>query len=421
MGNFILNSLPFTIKTKRHAKDVAKANSIIEFSAHDIEILQEDDINKVAFASAKEIKDKQPDLLYVRFKLVHEGVNNNKDAFKKEDLKTAESTPIHKGINWEHGEPVIGVIYASKFVDPSEDGKQSKGKTEGSYIVCEAAIWKIRYPDLAKKIIKRHAEGSLRFSMEVYYSGVECSSCGAYFSAHDFKDGEYCEHLNNRFNVSASDNTIGRYLRGIIFGAAGVVEDPADVQAESLAIAKNREEVVTLDKVKIEMTQEELDSYVKKALAEHSSTTELEAIKKELTDVKASIETLTKEREELKAQLQKVSAEKDTMKTEYDTYKAEIEKKILENKRVSEFKSAGGTMPEKEDEQKAFIETVLSMSDAAFTLYLQSVKPVSASKKDTVGLVPASGSVNKSNASKNKTAVGELEASAVVAAFLAES
>lgn len=399
-----------------HLQPLSKA----ELEIFDVEIIEEKQINDKAFAKAN--IEKQPDLLYVKFKLVHEGTNKNKDGFKKDDLVKAEKTPINKALNWEHGEPVIGVIYASKFVDPSvseAEGASSKGSKDGkAHIVCEAAIWKFRNPDIAEKIVNRYKNQSLAFSMEAYYGGVECSVCGAYFKSDEHGEGTYCEHLNNRFETAqaADGSQITRYLRDFIFGAAGVVENPADVDAEALALASNktqREEVSTLDK--FEMTKAELDAKIKEAvdtaLAEAEGAADLEALTSERDELKVSNEALVKERDQLKTDLETASKERDQVKSDFDSFKSQLETEKVQLDRLNQLTEAGVSIPDDDAAKAKFIGTIMSMNDEAFALHVESIKSISKASNDketsTEREVPAKGSVKASASTNEKKTAAE--------------
>lgn len=201
----------------------------LNIEVNDLKILESNEVDsdKLSKAGIKRNKD----LLYVRFKLCHEGANKNKDFFTREELEDNYDTALFKPINWEHNKHrIIGCIYDVKFVDPNSDGTSSATSSK-PYILCDAAIYKYQFPVQAQIMKERFDSGDLKFSMETWYEAAECSSCGQKFD----KSQDYCEHLNNR--VSASSTT-SRILRGLTFGAAGVVKNPADVDAVGLSVAK---------------------------------------------------------------------------------------------------------------------------------------------------------------------------------------
>jgi hypothetical protein len=389
-------------------KEEEEKESNYKFRIAQVDILDEGRMNQAAFAKAG--LEKQPDLLYVRFKLMHEGGNKNLDWFDRDELKAAAGTPVLKHLNWEHGEPTIGTIYYAEFVDSSANG--TAGATSKAHIIAEAAIWKFRYPEIANKMITRHSKGTLAFSMEAYFTQAQCSKCGEIFAASDHPEGTYCEHLNTRFDTMASadsEESVYRKLQGFILGGAGVVEDPADIDAEALALARSKE-VKTLDK--IELTQAELDAKIAEAVKDALAEAAKEANVGELTEradaaeatvaeqktalesAKETIETLTTERDETKAELQEL---KD--KAAWDVKAAERKQALDE---------AGYVAPEKEEEAEEAFAKFVDMSEDVFALFITTVKSGAKSKpagsSQASARVPAAGGKKKTSEEKSLAA-----------------
>lgn len=374
------------------------------FNIASVDIIDESNIHKAAFVKAG--IDKQPDLLYVRFKLMHEGGNKNLDWFDTDQLQAAASTPIHKPLNWDHGEPTIGHIYYSEFVPAQANA--AIGTVEGAHIIAEAAVYKFRYPKFAKKMIARHQKGMLAFSMEAYFTEAECSQCGEIFAAADHPDGTYCDHLNKRFEPTAGasgQSPVFRKLRGFILGGAGVVEDPADVGAEALALAKTKEER-TLDK--IELTQAELDAIKQKALEEARAEVKKEANVEELRERAETAEKeLSKAKEALASATQtveKLTAERDEAVTAKKALEEKVAFETKANERRSVLDEAGYAAPEKKEEAESAFATIMDMSNDVFTLFIAQVK--SGSKKPTGAAsasarVPAAGGTTKASVSSD--------------------
>lgn len=178
---------------------------------------------------------KNSDLMYIEFILCHEGVNKNQDAFLSEDLQSSASTAINKPINWEHRNVNIGVIYESSFVSVANLTEEAKASYQGfdplekDFVVCKACIWEYKHPREARIMRDRHAEGSLRFSMENLFGQAKCSQCQEVFDS----PSEYCDHLLTR-------NQTGQASRIFIdsnFVASACVYNPADEGAVNLALA----------------------------------------------------------------------------------------------------------------------------------------------------------------------------------------
>jgi hypothetical protein len=183
---------------------------------------------------ANKLEKTDEDLLHVRFILCHEGANNNKDGFMLSELQENYETAVYKDINVEHTDKIVGVITASRFIDKPEDASfasMAKAEDFKPHIECDAVIYKYKFPEVADEVVLRHSLGSLRFSMETWFNAAKCDKCDAEFVAAE----DYCDHLANRF-AEGSDET--RWLVGITFGGAAVVENPADKDAKGLSVAQ---------------------------------------------------------------------------------------------------------------------------------------------------------------------------------------
>lgn len=180
--------------------------------------------------------DKTNDLMFCRFKLCHEGGNENNDKFVLEEMKQAYATIKFKPIDWEHTDKNIGVIYDAQLIVPETS---DASVNELSYILCDSYVWKYKHPDEAKEIYRRYAEGTLRYSMEVYFKKAECSVCGGVFD----KIEGYCDHLLTRL----VDKKAFRIFREMTFGGAGVVKKPADKDATGdLVVASENKDYTIL-------------------------------------------------------------------------------------------------------------------------------------------------------------------------------
>jgi hypothetical protein len=351
---------------------------ILTIGTEDITIIERTEIEgSIALekALAAEGMTKQKDLMYVRFALAHEGTNKNRDHFNRSELKAATKTPVLKAINWEHGEPVIGTIYRSRYLeveDPSFASASKDGKR--GRIECEAVIWKYRYPAHAKDMLERYKEGKLKFSMETYFSKCTCTECGEIFQSKEHSEGTYCDHLNYR-KTPGLEAKAARSLQGNVFGGAGVVGNPADVDAGALAIAKesSRKEGSSVAETKT-FTQAELDSAVEKAADEAIAKLKKG---KELEKAKADVEDLAAKLEEAATKIRTAEQERDDAKAEVETIKNDIAKAKAVAGRMKELASAGYVMPEGEENIKSFRETVAELTDNGFKLLLDSVTPVS--------------------------------------------
>lgn len=355
-----------------------------------------EDVDKEKLAKAAKLESVDPDLLPVSFKLVHANQNKNKDIFDAKDLELAKNTPKLKPLNWQHVEPIIGVMYDSDYIEASEK--------EDAHLLVDSVVYKYRYPEYANEIIDRHNNDTLRFSMEVWFKEAECSVCGHTASKQD----DYCEHLKNRY---IPGSTSARILRGIVFGGAGVVDNPADVQAESVSLGENhsKEDIMpknTEGKIVFD-TQAELDSFIKEKIDEVSKAEEkdemIENLNTEITNLKTELENVSKELETEKANIVKLTEEKEVIEKEFASFKENLEKEKTLEARIVELVDAGVVIPESTKEK--FHESVKEMSEEAYTMYKEllvaSIKE-KANNTEEENDTPPVDVPNSSNASNNK-------------------
>lgn len=373
----VIDSIPEVVveeNTLIHA-DLKPEGHDIELFAQDIEILadvetdnQEDLDRAVAFfgEGKSSTVEKQKDLMYVKFKLVHANTNKNKDHFTREELKNAEKTPILKLLNWGHDQNTnIGVIYQSKYVESKENG-------EPDYLQCIAAISKYKFKTYAEQILNRYNKGELFFSMETWFKEAQCSVCDEVFSTGE--EG-YCNHLSNRL---AEGSSAARILRQITFAGAAVVENPADVQAGALALASkkpNLKEGNIVDKI---YSQAELDAAIEKAIAQaianSNAETEKTALALKVEELDQLIQKYTKMNEDLTAQntellLQKEEIEKSvaSVTEEFENFKSQVAAEKLATDRLAQLIAVGYTVPDKEDDAYAeLMDNLRTASDKSF-------------------------------------------------------
>lgn len=205
---------------------------------------------KNSFASLAEREDLQldPDLMYARFIMAHEGANANGDFFTNEVLVRAQHTPRFKPIDWEHGQPMIGSILDSRY---SED---SEGR---GYIEAIGVIWKFIYPELAEQVKEQSVTGGLKLSMECYFKEANYKYGEQIFDQDQAEELSIVEYVGREY----MGHKVFRVFKDVIFGGVGVVANPADKEAVFLAVAKKQaEEVIETNEVISALSDEQIKS-----------------------------------------------------------------------------------------------------------------------------------------------------------------
>jgi hypothetical protein len=213
---------------------VKKLDKSLSIGIDKVEHLTFEDVKKSLAGYQDEIPQLDPDLMYIRFIMAHEGANGNGDTFTNEVLAKAQYTPRHKPVNWEHGQPMIGTILESQYKeDPNGRG----------YIEAIGVIWKFIYPELAEEVKTKASTGELRLSMECYYKDA------SYKYGDNLYDSESAQVLNLDSYVGREymGQKVYRIFTDVIFGGVGVVKNPADKEAVFLAVAKKKDEEAPID------------------------------------------------------------------------------------------------------------------------------------------------------------------------------
>ena len=181
---------------------------------------------------------KQADLLHVEAVLVSEGINDNDDAFLREELKRAISSPLLKPMNWQHNdEKILGAMYAVEARDL--EGNTLSAEEIGDQpieLVVQGVVWH-QLPHIkvtAEEIVQRVERGDLFVSMECWFDDYEY---GLYTQAGELFDriARKPETAFLEANLRSNGGTgryngmrIGRALSGVSFGGIAFVDRPAN-------------------------------------------------------------------------------------------------------------------------------------------------------------------------------------------------
>lgn len=180
----------------------------------------------------------QADLLHVEAVLVTEGMNDNDDAFMREELKRSISSPILKPMNWQHrDENILGAMYAVEARDL--DGNHLDAEDIGDQpieLVIQGVVWH-HLPHIkstAEQIVSRIEGGDLFVSMECWFDDYDyClyTKAGELFDRISRKPETAFLDRHLRANGGSgfyNGMRIGRALSGVNFGGIAFVDRPAN-------------------------------------------------------------------------------------------------------------------------------------------------------------------------------------------------
>ena len=216
-----IREIRFARPSKLDKKRVASALSTLSRTLNGVDELQ-----------------KQADLLHIEAVLVSEGINDNDDAFTRDELKRAISSPLLKPMNWQHNdEKILGAMYAVEARD-LEGNALTVDEIDAQPIelVVQGVIWH-QLPHIkvtADEIVQRVERGDLFVSMECWFDDYEY---GLYTQAGELFDSiaRKPETAFLEANLKANGGTgryngmrIGRALSGVSFGGIAFVDRPAN-------------------------------------------------------------------------------------------------------------------------------------------------------------------------------------------------
>lgn len=194
-------------------------------------------LSTFALPGVDELKS-QADLLHVEAVLVSEGINDNDDAFLREELKRAISSPILKPMNWQHkDDQILGAMYAVEARDLQGNALAAEEIEDQTIeLVIQGVVWH-HLPHIkatAEQIVQRIEKGDLFVSMECWFDDYEY---GLYTQAGELFDSiarkPETVFLDRHLRVNGGTGKyngmrIGRALSGVSFGGVAFVDKPAN-------------------------------------------------------------------------------------------------------------------------------------------------------------------------------------------------
>lgn len=179
---------------------------------------------------------KQPDLLHVEAVLVSEGVNENDDAFIREELAKAIASPVLKPMNWNHkDDQILGAMYSVEARDLDGNKLEEIGD-EPFELIIQGAVWH-HLPHIqttAETIVQRIEKGDLFVSMECWFDNY---NYGLYTQGDELYDliprNSDTVFLDQYLKANGGTGRyngmrISRALTGINFGGIAFVDRPAN-------------------------------------------------------------------------------------------------------------------------------------------------------------------------------------------------
>ena len=292
---------------------------------------------------------KQADLLHVEAVLVSEGINDNDDAFTREGLKRALSSPILKPINWQHkDDKILGAMYAVEARDFNGNIVEEIGD-EPVELIIQGVVWHYlpHIKATAEQIVKRINDNDLFVSMECWFDSYDY---GIYTEAGELYDlverNDQTAFLDGYLRANGGvgkykGKRIGRALSGVNFGGVAFVDRPANKRSfilNQFAFDPNdifdgvnaqedgldQDQVVTNNVVSDEnptlevnmndvnrsaasadgLNQQAVQAAVQKALAEQKGKEQAERMVAELSDTKQALASTKDELAEAQSRLE---------------------------------------------------------------------------------------------------------------------
>jgi len=370
--------------------------------------------------SKAENKD-QIDLYYLSSVLVSSGWNKNDDVFDAKEMWEARSTPEDKQFNYMHNEKdIIGHItgnYVTDFSGNKLDNKLSweeAGSPTDFNIISTGVLYKswsdMDLRERMHNIIEEIEEGKWFVSMECMFPNFDyalrTSEGQTKIVAREDASAFLTKHLRAYGGTGKYEGyTVGRLLRNISFSGKGLVSKPANPRSvilnDNQSFSEFESELVTVSSIKennmSDVLQKQLDD-VKAELNEARATNETmkqemeaqksEAIESQLETFEAEItakdeaiaEVQAKADEALAriAELEESLSASEAAKEEAIAKVAEIEKAAALEKRVATLTEAG-IEGEELDETIAKFE---GLDDETFDFVVAKMKKVANAKKE---------------------------------------
>lgn len=278
----------------------------------------------------------QKDLYYLDSVLVTTCWNRNDDVFNKSEVWAARSTPEDKPFNIEHDEhDIIGHITGNWIINNSGDVlSQDTAEEElpDTYHIVTSSVMYKHWTDpkliaRTKDLIEQIEAGKKFVSMECLFTDFDYALASDSGQMRTLGRNEESAFLTKHLRAYGGTGVyqgfkIGRMLKNIAFCGHGLVNKPAN--PSSIIFDKYNPFVAPTEGslAIFESSQAAQQSVLSKEETEMAEN--LDFYKNQVSELKASVNTLSEEKKELEAQLTEAGAK------EYDAKIAELQVTIAE-------------------------------------------------------------------------------------------
>lgn len=286
----------------------------------------------------------QKDLYYLDSVLVTTCWNRNDDVFNKSEVWAARSTPEDKPFNIEHDEhDIIGHITGNWIINNSGDVlSQDTAEEElpDTYHIVTSSVMYKHWTDpkliaRTKDLIEQIEAGKKFVSMECLFTDFDYALASDSGQMRTLGRNEESAFLTKHLRAYGGTGVyqgfkIGRMLKNIAFCGHGLVNKPAN--PSSIIFDKYNPFVAPTEGslAIFESSQAAQQSVLSKEETEMADN--LDFYKNQVSELKASVNTLSEEKKELEAQLTEAGAK------EYDAKIAELQVTIAEKDETIEAK-----------------------------------------------------------------------------------
>ena len=286
----------------------------------------------------------QKDLYYVDSVLVTTCWNRNDDVFNKSEVWAARSTPEDKPFNIEHDEhDIIGHITGNWIINNSGEiipDETSEEELPDTYHIVTSSVMYKHWTDpkliaRTKELIEQIEAGKKFVSMECLFTDFDYALASDSGQMRTLGRNEESAFLTKHLRAYGGTGVyqgfkIGRMLKNIAFCGHGLVNKPAN--PSSIIFDKYNPFVAPTEGslAIFESSQAAQQSVLSKEETEMADN--LDFYKNQVSELKASVNTLSEEKKELEAQLTEAGAK------EYDAKIAELQVTIAEKDETIEAK-----------------------------------------------------------------------------------